>query len=661
MKGDFSRLTFRPQQQYMRVLHQQGRPQLDADWNEQVAILLHRLETLTADLTGGSEGRSGAPSSDAGFEIGPIPSETDNFTISRGRYYVDGLICECGQNTTYAKQPLPTGVNPDGEGISLVYLDAWETVVGPLDDPVLLEPALAGMETTLRTGVVWQVKTHRLGPHHNPEAPDLRALRAESHELSDRWRAGQRGLLEVRLSGPPPVPLGGPGRGAPRGHFRGPENLLYRIEIHEGGPAGQATFKWSRQNGAVLLPLSSLNGAVAHVAPVARQAVEQLAPNAWVEFSDSKDRVLGRCRPMVQVVSADGVTGRIQLTGSPAEGLEFKHGEHSGIALRQWDQLTNPGRHGAVAGPAGLPIGEGDEDSNWLEIEDGIQIRFEPGKHPRHVYRTGDYWLIPARTADEGILLRGTAAQPPDGVEHRYAPLGLIAPKLALVIADCRSTFQPLAVLDNRLDALIDEVEYLRREIAELRRRRVVSECWFVRFFKEIGAWLRSTPIMAGSRGDHEAGAGRASAVSQSPANAGPVHLAPLDERVAYAHAAAEEAHISEALARLPESATPEQRADAVGVRPLALAAPRRAIDDLQRIRGVGPINAKRLHELGVFHFDQIAAWTRSEIRWVDTFLGFHGRIDREQWVAQAAHLAHGGMGPKDDGGSGRRDVKTGH
>ena len=107
-------------------------------------------------------------------------------------------------------------------------------------------------------------------------------------------------------------------------------------------------------------------------------------------------------------------------------------------------------------------------------------------------------------------------------------------------------------------------------------------------------------------------------------------------------------AHINEALAKLPADATPVEKANAVGSRPLALPAPRGAADDLQRIKGVGPVNEKHLHELGVFHFDQIAAWTRAEIRWIGTYLAFPGRIDREQWPAQAARLAHGDAGSKD-------------
>jgi NADH-quinone oxidoreductase subunit E len=121
------------------------------------------------------------------------------------------------------------------------------------------------------------------------------------------------------------------------------------------------------------------------------------------------------------------------------------------------------------------------------------------------------------------------------------------------------------------------------------------------------------------------------------------------EEAAAHAHAEAEAAHIQAVLATLPTDATPAEKADAVGDRPLALEAPRDGgPHDLQSIKGVGPVNEKRLHELGVFHFDQIATWGRSEIRWVATYLSFPGRIDREQWVAQAAKLAAGQNGPKD-------------
>lgn len=62
--------------------------------------------------------------------------------------------------------------------------------------------------------------------------------------------------------------------------------------------------------------------------------------------------------------------------------------------------------------------------------------------------------------------------------------------------------------------------------------------------------------------------------------------------------------------------------------------------DDLKQISGVGPKIEGLLHELGVFHFSQIAAWTKDHVAWVDAYLKFKGRIEREDWIAQAKSLA---------------------
>lgn len=85
--------------------------------------------------------------------------------------------------------------------------------------------------------------------------------------------------------------------------------------------------------------------------------------------------------------------------------------------------------------------------------------------------------------------------------------------------------------------------------------------------------------------------------------------------------------------------------ADAHGTRPLGLVAARDGkADDLKRIKGIGRQNEARLNALGVWHFDQIAAWTPENIRWAGSFLAFVGRIDREDWVGQAKILAAGGV-----------------
>lgn len=80
----------------------------------------------------------------------------------------------------------------------------------------------------------------------------------------------------------------------------------------------------------------------------------------------------------------------------------------------------------------------------------------------------------------------------------------------------------------------------------------------------------------------------------------------------------------------------------AVGEEPVRLDSPRDGgADDLKRISGVGPKLEEMLHGLGIYHFDQVAAWTDDEISWVDEHLeGFKGRVRRDEWVRQARDLA---------------------
>ncbi|MCO5159408.1 MAG: NADH-quinone oxidoreductase subunit E [Aquamicrobium sp.] len=76
--------------------------------------------------------------------------------------------------------------------------------------------------------------------------------------------------------------------------------------------------------------------------------------------------------------------------------------------------------------------------------------------------------------------------------------------------------------------------------------------------------------------------------------------------------------------------------------RPAAIERPAQP-DDLQLIAGVGPKNERLLHELGIYTWAQIGAWKKAEREWVDSYLRFKGRIEREEWVKQAKALAKGG------------------
>jgi large subunit ribosomal protein L21 len=94
------------------------------------------------------------------------------------------------------------------------------------------------------------------------------------------------------------------------------------------------------------------------------------------------------------------------------------------------------------------------------------------------------------------------------------------------------------------------------------------------------------------------------------------------------------------ARASTPKAAAAPKKAAAPKAAPKAKAAD--GADDLTRISGVGPVIVKKLHDLGVTSFAQIAAWTPEDIADMDGKLNFKGRIDRDEWLTQAAEFAKG-------------------
>jgi len=67
------------------------------------------------------------------------------------------------------------------------------------------------------------------------------------------------------------------------------------------------------------------------------------------------------------------------------------------------------------------------------------------------------------------------------------------------------------------------------------------------------------------------------------------------------------------------------------------------SVDDIKRIKGVGAVIEKTLNDLGIYQFSQIASWDSNNVAWVENFLAFPGRIERESWISQANTLASGG------------------
>jgi hypothetical protein len=552
MKADLTRDTFHPLKHYARVLTQQGRVQLDADMNEQAAILLRYLQTLAADLIGPAGGPQGN-----GFKITPLaaPPNVLDFQIGFGNYYVNGLLCQAdftpiaifpttsasgnvfqvmnwtsdfelatvpyyevfddtpsstnapvavqitnpqkAQNqitiqptqsgTSFSSFPNPKlrrvitylhqpdfvfsttsgAVSPPPllTGYSQIYLDVWERAITYAEDDSIREVALGGPDTAARSKLVWQVKSTQSA-----------AGGADAPPCGTPPPPPPRGWLQAMAK--QSSPSMNPCIINPNASYTGPENQLYRVEINRGGAAGtvsgsSATFKWSRENGSVIYPIASGGGTTAIVVEsLGRDDRFGLTEGDLVEVQDDRSVLLNLPGNLLPVQSIDSTTMTVTLNGTPDTVLGSDETLHP--LLRRWDQTNGDPAEG------GLTLDNDNaafvQEGVWLTLEDGVQIRFQPADPvqspptapppPVNQYITGDYWLIPARTATGDVEWpKVTDAQgnpesdtngniipvalPPHGITHYYAPLAvvLVGATGVSVVSECRSSFSSGAVL----------------------------------------------------------------------------------------------------------------------------------------------------------------------------------------------------------------------
>ncbi|MEM6398637.1 MAG: DUF6519 domain-containing protein [Cyanobacteria bacterium P01_D01_bin.116] len=526
MKSDLSRNTFFPEKHYVGVITKQGSVDVDANKNEQQAIDQHHREIVTKDIIG----YCGAPETEAGFRISIEEDDDGNnkITITRGRYYVDGILCENEVDITYGKQPdLP---NPEDllqllkeneTNLGLFYLDVWSRHITAIDDPYIREVALNGVETANRLKTVWQVKflpvknsqdeffntvqrllnqlkneVEALSAQDRPtsialgnlvellkeridnpisEISELREFvvgelkerlrrlqqsdlnletaQAIYKELSqevtdisrdkqtaccaqfDEWDAlitASTGQLNARTQ---PVPQeDNPCLLPPEAGYLRLENQLYRVEIHQGGDLGIATFKWSMDNGSVVTAIEAINGQEITVQSTGLDSVLGFASNQWVEISDDSLELHGKPGELLQIDDVNPATRIITLKSTPT--ITFDPSQHP--KLRRWDS------NGAL--PVEIPA----SNDGWIPLEAGIEVKFSAGN-----YQTGDYWRIPARSATGTIEWSpnqtahyNPTPQFPEGIKHHYCRLALATlnqDQGILELKDCRRIFPPLA------------------------------------------------------------------------------------------------------------------------------------------------------------------------------------------------------------------------
>ena len=515
MKGDFSRVTFDPKKHYSAVYLEQGRVITDADCNEEHDIQRYRSETTAADIIG----KTGTLKNDHGFKLTLNKDRTD-LTISKGHYYIDGMLIENDKDVSYLNQPYfkphdrallskkrRTNV-PTESQLFLVYLDGFTRIVTSNEEPLMREVALGGPNTSVREQVIWQVRELPINTGMNKSTVDslnetLKAVRdvekllatngvdqtsqAELNRLYEERdtllanaRVGcdvefkewiellktQENTLTVRLGKvnsqdeicSVPVSSG----------YQSGENQLYRVEIHKGGlrKDKDSFFKWSRENGSVVAVIEK---------PVQTPDQEKTTQevNSVRVASTGRDAFLGfktgdwveyvdddteLSGPFSDLTKISGVDGnKITLETS----IKVNYSCHP--KLRRWDQ------QGALpevlATKYGVKINS--ENNEFVRLESNIEVSFGPGK-----FRSGEYWLIPAR-ATTGKLEFPTEPQPPAGPKHHYAKLGLIFrdsnSKLHL-LRDCRKTFPSLTGISAK------DVKYDNASCPDLAQAKTVED-----------------------------------------------------------------------------------------------------------------------------------------------------------------------------------------
>jgi hypothetical protein len=232
------------------------------------------------------------------------------------------------------------------------------------------------------------------------------------------------------------------------------------VEIHRGGPAGTsdkagATFKWSRENGSVIFPIAEpVAGKTIALENLGRDGRSSLELGDWVEIVDDDYQLGNRADPLLRVEQVvPGSSTQVILSAEPASKVGRDRNRHP--YLRRWDhkgqKIADP-RKAALEPDGTVAIREGDGDRGWLLLEDGIQIQFSSAEPHQH-YRTGDYWLIPARTATGNVVWPQADGKPtamaPRGVRHHYAPLAILEFQggRLVVTGQCRMSFSVPTVL----------------------------------------------------------------------------------------------------------------------------------------------------------------------------------------------------------------------
>jgi hypothetical protein len=481
MSFDSSRFTFNPWNDFLGVVMQQGRVQLDSDWNEWLAEFARRMQAGSMDTMG----RAVVPATTAnGFKINATVDAggQQHLTIGAGRMYVDGLMVEnhgpaasalwdaalaemsgapaappsvAEIDLDYTAQPyLPNASLPKGPGPYLAYLDVWKRPVTYLEHPELIDAAV-GVDTTGRVQMVWQVKL--LDVSQIAGVTCTSSIPAWDSLIQPSGAQLTTAVVPSATSGPCCLNTAT--------GYTGMENQLYRVEIHQGGAANSsgtsspmgATFKWSRDDASVITAVTAINPAtnVANnptsqltVQSTGRDNVLSFKPGDWIEITDDFLELNGQAGELHQIDS-NGVskalkTIRLQAPVSSDFQARLTSGTDYHTRICRWDQngkvyesdgVTVWVDLGAAGSTGQIPV---PAPGTSLILENGVTVTFGLNAALGN-FKVGDFWAFAARASDGTVQI--LTQSPPMGIHHHYARLSIVT--FPTTATDCRTIWPP--------------------------------------------------------------------------------------------------------------------------------------------------------------------------------------------------------------------------
>ncbi|MDJ0716955.1 MAG: DUF6519 domain-containing protein, partial [Prochloraceae cyanobacterium] len=392
---------------------------------------------------------------------------------------------------TYKTQPdypNPEENLPQGNYFAFAYIDVWERNITTIEDPSIREIALNIPDTTTRSKTVWQLKLLKITEEAGKQLPDfvnaievaenqqeakntliddlkkftdrqqkipnlqsksfkddfnkLTTSDEQKHEFeqlltryntivdesisqdefisqSDKvWEKflnnNQTRFAEVKMNACAGLCTNvGASTSSTNGYQR-LENQLYRVEIHDRGRIGtaklttepSATFKWSRENGSIVSSIVRIEGNTIVIPKSSQDAWSSSKPGQqWIEINNEERELKGKpgvLAPLTRIISDTKIEFGSLTTNLPKKVTKVRRWEGAAIEIKS---------------------------EEWIELEGGIKVKFSSDLY----YETGDYWLIPARTAtndiqwpDDGGKPAKPIPQAPRGIKHDYSLLGLV-------------------------------------------------------------------------------------------------------------------------------------------------------------------------------------------------------------------------------------------